>query len=308
MKYYDISNNFNNTQKERVFLLSGEHPRELIAVEAAYYFVEKLVTNQGKYKEYEIIYYRLLDNYNFRIIVNANPYARINVEKGEYCRRVNMKDVDINRNWNIFWGQKIDLEEENPGSGPFSEVETKFVKSLVKSFNPKIFLTLHSGVYGLYLPYAFLQKETDRDKGIMKNILNQIKEKYCPVCQVGAPSLKIGYQSSGTCLDYIYDKIKVPYSFAWEIYSNEVVHPEIAKLSRNRFLKRNNLFIETVNKIKPSNFLEVNEKDTLKLLNRNKFIAHRFYSSYENQVCLALFNPNEKKSFEFIIENWTNVK
>jgi hypothetical protein len=38
-----------------------------------------------------------------------------------------MKDVDINRNWNIFWGQKIDLEEENPGKGPFSEVETKFV-------------------------------------------------------------------------------------------------------------------------------------------------------------------------------------
>ena len=51
MKYYDISNNADNKYKERIFILSGEYPRELIAVEAAYNFVEQLVTNKGKYKE-----------------------------------------------------------------------------------------------------------------------------------------------------------------------------------------------------------------------------------------------------------------
>ena len=51
MKYYDISNNADNKYKERIFILSGEHPRELIAVEAAYNFFEQLVTNKGKYKE-----------------------------------------------------------------------------------------------------------------------------------------------------------------------------------------------------------------------------------------------------------------
>lgn len=239
--------------------------------------------------------------------MNANPYARINVEKGEYCRRVNMNNVDINRNWDIFWGEKIDLEEENPGSGAFSEIETKYVKYLVEDYKPKIFLTLHSGVYGLYLPYAFLMKETLKDHGVMRKILSDIKDKFCPVCQVGAPSLKIGYQSSGTCLDYVYDKLNVTYAFAWEIYSNEVIHPEIVKLQQTKLLKQNSLFLETANKIKPSNFLELKDSEILQISNKNRFLATRTYSNYEDQICLALFNPNEKKSFKFIVDNWTKV-
>jgi len=55
----------------------------------------------------------------------------------------------------------------------------------------------------------------------MKEILGIIKQKYCSNCDLGARSKLIGYKSSGTCLDYIYDKLKVPYSLAWEIYTNE---------------------------------------------------------------------------------------
>lgn len=55
----------------------------------------------------------------------------------------------------------------------------------------------------------------------MKEILNRIKHNYCKNCDLGAPAVFLGYKSSGTCLDYIYDKFKVPYSFAWEIYTNE---------------------------------------------------------------------------------------
>lgn len=55
----------------------------------------------------------------------------------------------------------------------------------------------------------------------MKEILGIIKNKYCSTCDLGAPSKLIGYKSSGTCLDYIYDKLKVPYSLAWEIFTNE---------------------------------------------------------------------------------------
>ena len=152
MRYYDISNGLNKNMKERIFILSGEHPRELIAVETAYNFVQDLLLNQSKYE-------RILNHYDIRIIVNSNPYGRINVERGEYCRRVNLNNVDINRNWDIYWGAKIQLQEEYPGSSPFSEVETKFTKYLVETFKPKVFLTIHSGVYGLYMPYAFEMKE-----------------------------------------------------------------------------------------------------------------------------------------------------
>ena len=55
----------------------------------------------------------------------------------------------------------------------------------------------------------------------MKDILGIIKKKYCSNCDLGSPAKLIGYQSSGTCLDYIYDKFKIPFSLAWEIYTNE---------------------------------------------------------------------------------------
>lgn len=55
----------------------------------------------------------------------------------------------------------------------------------------------------------------------MIKVLNEVQRKYCPICHVGSASKMIGYKSSGTCLDYIYDNFKVPYSLAWEIYSNE---------------------------------------------------------------------------------------
>jgi len=61
----------------------------------------------------------------------------------------------------------------------------------------------------------------------MKEILGIIKKKYCSNCDMGAPSKLIGYKSSGTCLDYIYDNLKVPYSLAWEIYTNERLFPEL---------------------------------------------------------------------------------
>ena len=38
---------------------------------------------------------------------------------------------------------------------------------------------------------------------------------------MGYPQQILGYKASGTCLDYIYEKYKIPYSFAWEIYGGE---------------------------------------------------------------------------------------
>ena len=57
----------------------------------------------------------------------------------------------------------------------------------------------------------------------MKNILLEIQKEFCPVCAVGYPQQILGYKASGTCLDYIYEKEKIPYSFAWEIYGNEKI-------------------------------------------------------------------------------------
>ena len=99
-------------------------------------------------------------------------------------------------------------------------------------------------------------------------MLNEIKDKFCQSCEVGSASLKIGYQSSGTCLDYIYDKLNVPFSFAWEIYTDEKSFPEIDKLKKrgSNLMKNERLSpqeLEVINKIKPSNFLQVEDQESM---------------------------------------------
>jgi len=231
LKYYDVSNSdSSNKNKTKAFLMAGEHPRELISVETMIGFLEELMNNNKKNEQ-------ILNDYDLRIVINANPEAREKVEKGEYCRRVNLNNVDINRNWDYNWGKKIELSEENPGKKPFSEIETRFIKYLVEDFKPKLFLALHSGIYGLYMPYAFEKKEATEGND-MKKILKQIKNQFCKVCQVGAPSLNIGYISSGTALDYVYTKLKVPYTYVFEVYTNEIKNPDLIEYKRKMEKKR----------------------------------------------------------------------
>ena len=114
----------------------------------------------------------------------------------------------------------------------------------------------------------------------MKTISEKIKNEFCSVCKVGPPSKLIGYKSSGTCLDYIYDNYKVPYSLAWEIYSNEVIFPEM------EFMK--------------NSFKDINNQ-------LDKFLDDYEENKNDANYCLKLFNPIDRASYDFIISNWTMV-
>ncbi len=163
MKYYDITsptinNNIklsdvNKKKKDKLFLLAGEHPREIISSETMFGFITFLCEKKDNLSK------TLLENNLFRIIVNANPNGRLEVEKGEYCKRTNNNNVDINRNWDYFFGKDINLAEENSGLFAFSEIESKFIRDSIKDFKAKLFLTLHSGTLGLFHPYAYLTEE-----------------------------------------------------------------------------------------------------------------------------------------------------
>jgi hypothetical protein len=335
LKYFDITSQEAGKTKQNVFLLAGEHPREMIAVETMLNFIEFLCSGSKTA-------INILSSFNFRIILNANPLGRLRVEQGEYCKRTNDNDVDINRNWDIFWGKDLSLGEENPGKGPFSEVESFFIKESIKDYNAKMFLTVHSGVYGLYTPYAYLREEGKLNYQNMFEAMNIIKKKYCPVCQLGPPSKLIGYKSSGTCLDYIYDNYKVPYALAWEIYTDEIKHPSLVEIEnkvkspsfllsseieknnnemRNgpvtvSYLLKNGDKLEALLKkeeqtIINNSFFSVEEK--IKLVSQSQFQnlrkassknMEKSYSEMERNVCVNLFNPLSKEAYKFIVTNW----
>lgn len=154
LKFYDITNpNIPDNSKQKIYLLSGEHPRELIAVETVFSFIKFLCFNKDD-KSMD-----LLSRNVIRVVLNANTTQRRLVENGNFCIRVNPNNVDINRNWDYYWGREVQLSEESPGAKPFSEVETNFIKETVRLFQPKLFLTIHSGMYGLFHPFAYYEGE-----------------------------------------------------------------------------------------------------------------------------------------------------
>ena len=55
-------------------------------------------------------------------------------------------------------------DQENPGNKPFSEDETLHNLISVKNFKPLVFLSIHSGIFGLFLPYAFEASNFNRSK------------------------------------------------------------------------------------------------------------------------------------------------
>jgi len=152
-------NNFFNLKqenkiiKDKLFLLAGEHPREMISSETIFSFMKFLCENKDTLSK------NLLEKNHFRIIVNANPNGRIQVEKGDYCKRTNNNEIDINRNWDYFFGKDITMTEENSGLTAFSEIETKFIRDSIKDLNAKLFLTVHSGTLALFHPYAYLMED-----------------------------------------------------------------------------------------------------------------------------------------------------
>jgi hypothetical protein len=164
----------------------------------------------------------------------------------------------------------------------------------MEDFKPNIFLTVHSGVYGLFLPYAYDPKECKKNNALMKNLLTKIKQKFCSICDVGSPSMLIGYKSSGTSLDYAFKNLNIPVTYAWEIYTNEKILPEMQNFKQSSMLN----FIQKKSSHKYDKSLV---QDLLHNFNRRNF------NDFENQICFALFNPLDKTTYDFIIKNWSNA-
>jgi len=231
LSIFSLSNySISNKDKLKVFIIAGEHARELISVELAYYFVNIMCSGNPLSKFF-------LDKIDFRIIPIANPLGRIEVESGNYCKRSNPNHVDPNRNWDTNWVRTPQASKTDEYSGifPFSEIESSFVKDSVTTFKPDVFLTLHSGVFGLFYPYASKLTEGEYNIDNLKSIMGDLKQKFCNYCSVGTPSEFLGYVSPGNCLDYVYDKLKVPYAMAWEIYTNEINY--IPYMNKEKSLK-----------------------------------------------------------------------
>ncbi|CAJ1449333.1 unnamed protein product [Effrenium voratum] len=239
------------------------------------------------------------------MVVNANPGSRRQVEEGDWCLRVNPGGVDLNRNWDEHWDDGDYGMDTNPGHMPFSEPETQLLKQLVSAYQPTTFLTIHSGTLGMYMPWAFdMEHLADRNQQSMMEVLKSVDKDHCQ-CPYGAAGREVGYSCPGTCLDWVFDKLKTPYSFAFEIYYGgnqqalrdrwqEKMHAPDAAFLQAENLAHNHF--KDLFKKYPSSFIQVDSQ-------RNAD-ANEELSGF---ACFAAFNPDTEDKYRETLENWSQA-
>lgn len=212
--------------KFRILLSFGQHGRELITSELAFRILSILSEEQFLPNVGPASLNNTLDKLIIKVVPMENVNGRKLVEAGDLCERRNGRGVDLNRNWSVDWGKKekdYDPYEENPGTAPFSEPETQIMRKLAVSFDPHVWINVHSGMEALFMPYD--HKNTTPD-GLsshqMKLLLEEVNQLHCQKrCMIGSGGGSVGYLAHGTATDYMYDIAKVPMAFTFEIYGDE---------------------------------------------------------------------------------------
>ena len=195
--------------KLQTTVICGEHPRELISVEVCLDLLLQILHSPD-----------ILNTTSIRIILNANPEARKQVESGSYCLRTNLNGVDINRNWDTYW-QPADCSKviDCPGSQAMSEPQVLEINQLLATAPPDIFLTIHSGSYGILTPFAYTEmEELPKDIGNMITVLSEIAEEL-PDIEVQEAASALHYTCPGNILDYVYSNYSPRLAAVFEVYS-----------------------------------------------------------------------------------------
>ncbi|KAL5207922.1 hypothetical protein ABZP36_032357 [Zizania latifolia] len=221
-----VKESMDNDSKIHVLLSFGQHGRELITSEVALRLLY-ILTEKHKIAGVDLLSFeKMLENLVIKVVPMENLNGRKRVEEGELCDRRNGRGVDLNRNWSVDWGKKekdYNPYEENPGTAPFSEPEAQIMRELTKSFKPHMWVNVHSGMEALFMPYDHKNTTPNGASAhLMRSVLENLNHRHFQdSCLVGSGGGAVGYLAHGTTTDYMYDIVKVPMPFTFEIYGDE---------------------------------------------------------------------------------------
>jgi hypothetical protein len=286
----------------KMYFLFGEHARELISPESGLYMLKTLCgeTSTSEYAN------GVLDDTEFRVVLNGNPHSRRKVEDGDFCLRVNENGVDLNRNWDEKWEPSPEFSpaDTNPGKNPFSEPETRIFRDDVSNYRPSSFVTIHSGTLGMYMPWAYdMEHLAQRNNKAMMNMLRELDEDYCQ-CPFGAAGREVGYSCPGTCLDYVYDELNTSYSFAFEIYVGEDYRDDLKERWQQKMREVDGTaFVELAHEHYHEMFHQ-NPSDFVQLKQKSHMVRRDWRDA---DTCLGQFNPTDEGTFSQTVDNWAKV-
>eukprot|EP00927_Polykrikos_kofoidii_P057542 TRINITY_DN51686_c0_g1_i1.p1 TRINITY_DN51686_c0_g1~~TRINITY_DN51686_c0_g1_i1.p1 ORF type:complete len:507 (+),score=49.68 TRINITY_DN51686_c0_g1_i1:149-1669(+) len=283
----------------RIFMIFGEHSRELISPESGLAMLRLLCRDK--------LGASTLEDNEFEVVLNANPRSRKEVENGQMCLRTNPSGVDLNRNWDEKWTmqttEELAMPDTNPGPAPFSEPETRILRDLLMSFRPTTFLTVHSGTRGLYMPWAYDTKSlATRNQEVMMNILRELDRDHCE-CPYGAAGKEVGYACPGTCLDWVFDKLETPYAFAFEIYVGGNDGGALHGRWKDKLAEGGAALLQSGAHLGHDHFKDLFTHHSSDFVHRS--MGQR--SPSDPNECFKMFNPITEKTYNDTVNNWASA-
>ena len=211
----------------RALVLFGEHAREAITSEVALRVAALLAGGGGGGGDDDGALGQRAASLRRRVDVALMPLVNVRgrrlFERGDFCRRGNARNVDLNRNWPTpDWGGREAehaITDCEPGPAPLSEPETRSIAAWASRWRPDLFLCVHSGQRKLLTPLAhsFIPPRHHAAHQRVIGALNRRLRAPLPSSSIGQASTSVGYVSRGTSLDWFYLQLNVSAAFAFEI-------------------------------------------------------------------------------------------
>lgn len=218
-----------NSGNKLVFIESGIHGRERIAPTTATFILNELLTSTDQEVRY------IAENFDWIIFPSINPDGYKYTFNGDRLWRKtrtpygNCFGADLNRNWQFKWGETLDPDPEPcginyPGPYEFSERESQQMSTFLKTQHIHVYISLHSAAQLILFPYA-ASDEKPYNFGALNSIAEKaaaaISKRYKTVFRYGNAASTI-YPASGTSMDYVYNKLEVPFVFTFELRRDHI--------------------------------------------------------------------------------------
>jgi hypothetical protein len=340
VKVFRLTSPHSTANKTRMLFNFGIHGREYIAAEVALRFFYTMCDGSERSM-------KVLNTTDFIVIPLLNVAGRKKVETAEAgvtCSslRKNEREVDLNRNFDFHWDEGTDdsYAEDFRGAIPNSEPETKLITDLVKFFNPKVFIDIHSGDASLMYPYSFKAEAcgtAQRMQALIDFVNNRdfCQQQGCVRSGPAALALNPPYVASGTSIDYMYEVLGIEYSYTWEVFSGQRANWLGSSTTASR-ATRNHALLQLEGGVKHGHhahpphmsFLASEPRDTSAIVPRHgaghghtkgvaqhPIVAHggskplpgAMPSGLSMEECFAYFNPISADEVDHVTARWTSA-
>ncbi|XP_049878940.1 carboxypeptidase B-like [Pectinophora gossypiella] len=232
IKYVKISTtNFEDASKPIYFMDAMIHAREWVTTPVSLYSIHRLVVDRREEDE------DLLEGTDWIIypVVNPDGYEFSHTDERLWRRTrstnpnpdTECRGADGNRNFDVAFNTTTGVSS-NPcsqqyvGAGPFSEVETRYIRDVLHEYLPRIqvYLNIHS--HGNWVLFGFGNRTLPANGvqlhhvgAVMGAAIDAVKLPQAPFYRVGNSAMLL-YPTSGSAQDYA-QHIGVPFSYTLEL-------------------------------------------------------------------------------------------